>query len=94
MTVPPGGEESWGISSMYINTVWKGVKRGRQTLLHGAQWQSKRHDIHIESLCNHKKILCVCVAEQPLEQVSQRGCDASVFKCSKLSFSWSCAIQF
>lgn len=64
--------------------------------LHGAQWQSIRHYIHIESLSNHKKTprVCVCVAGQPLEQVSQRGCDASVFKCSELNFLWSCAIQF
>lgn len=74
MTVPPRGEEAWGFSSMYINTLWKGVKRWRQTLLNDAQWQSIRHYIHIESLPNHKKILCVsvCVAGPPLEQVSQR----------------------
>lgn len=41
MTVHPGGEKAWGISSMYINTLWKGVKRWRQTLLHDAQWQAQ-----------------------------------------------------
>lgn len=55
MTVPAGGEEAWGISSMYVNTLWKGVKRWRQTLLHGAQWQSIRCYVHIESLPNHKE---------------------------------------
>lgn len=55
MNVPAGGEEAWGISSMYVNTLWKGVKRWRQTLLHGAQWQSIRCYVHIESLPNHKE---------------------------------------
>lgn len=34
------------------------------------------------------------MAGQPLQQVSRRGCGASVFRYSKLSFMWSCAIQF
>lgn len=96
MTVPPGVEQAQGISSMYVNTLWKGVKRWRQTLLHGAQWQSIRCYVHIESLPNHKKthFLCVYMAGQPLEQVFQRCCGASVCRCSKLSFTWSCAVQF
>lgn len=84
MTVRPGGEKAWGISSMYINTLWKGVKRWRQTPLHDAQWQSTRRYARIGSLLNHKKAPCY-VTGQPLEQVSQRGCGASVFRFSKLS---------
>lgn len=96
MTLPPGGEEAQEISSVYVNILWKGVKRWRQTLLHHAQWQSIMCYVHIQSLPNHKRtpFLSVYVAGQPFKQVSQRGYGAPVFRCSKLSFTWSCAIQF
>lgn len=49
MTVPPGGEEAQEISSMYVNILWKGVKRWRQALLH--RCPVAKHNV----LCTYSK---------------------------------------